>query len=437
VGHVQAIRRRAAQTATPLRGNPAFRRYFAGRVLSICGSTISPVAYAFAVLHIGGGTTGLGVVLAAAMVPQIVLLLVGGVIADRLPRARVLVASQAVAGIAQLGAAALVLGGRAQVWQLAVLAAVGGATTAFFTPAAQGVVPQIVAGEALREANALLRLVMNIAKVAGPAVGGVVVASAGPGWAIAWDGATFMASAAVLATLRVPLERSTRSRFLKDLRVGWWEFWSRPWLWIMVVQGAVGVLCWLVGFQLLGPVYASQRLGGAASWGLIASGLAAGLLGGSAVALLWRPRRVGPVVCAGIGSMALPLAAMASGAPWPLIAAAAAVTGVGLDVSIVSWSTLMQQRIPPDRLSRVTSYNTLGQILFVPVGYAVAGPVSEAAGVAVTLIACAGAIVVAAVAPLAVREIRLLAVPARAMRRPAEVPVAAGRQAPALAGRSV
>jgi hypothetical protein len=210
--------------------------------------------------------------------------------------------------------------------------------------------------------------------------------------------------------MQVPaLDRPSGRRVLDDLREGWSEFWSRRWLWIMVGQGSAGVLCWLVGFQLLGPVYAAEQLGGAAAWGLIASGFAAGLAGGSVVAMLWRPRLIGPVVCAGIGSMALPLAAMAGGAPWPWVAVAAAVTGVGLDVSIVSWSTLLQQQVAADRLSRVSSVNALGQILFAPVGYAAAGPVSEAVGVASTLAACAALITLAALVPLAAPEVRWLA----------------------------
>lgn len=425
------LRLGAARNAAAVRlwRNRAFRRYFCGRVLSTCGSAVSPVALAFAVLHTGGGASGLGVVLAASVIPQILLLLLGGVLADRLSRGRVLVVSQVLAGIAQLACAAVVLGGSARVWQLAALAAVGGATTAFFGPAAQGVLPQIVPAEQLRGANALLRLALNIAKVAGPAAAGVAVVAVGPGWAIAWDGLSFLASAAVLATVRVPLGRVRPSRLAADLGDGWREFVARRWLWVMVGQGSACVLAWLVGFQLLGPVYAASSLGGAAGFGLMASGFAAGLVSGSLVALWWKPQRAAVTVCCGLGSMALPLAAMTAQVPLPVLVAAMVVTGVGMDMSVVSWSAHVQRAIPNRLQARMSSLATLGQLLPVPVGYALAGPLAEALGVTAVLGGCVCLILAASAAPLLLAEIRLLGLPSAppvVAGRPVPVPAPAG-----------
>jgi hypothetical protein len=180
----------------------------------------------------------------------------------------------------------------------------------------------------------------------------------------------------------------------------------------MVVQGALVVPVWLVGYQLLGPVYGERFLGGAGLWGLVVAGFTGGLVAGATVALMWRPRLVGRVVCAGTGSLSLPLAAMAAAAPVPVLVAATAVAGTGLAVSMTMWSGLVQERIPADRLSRALSYSTLGQLVPVPFGYLLAGPVSRALGVRATLAGGALVIVLAAVVPLLIRQVRALALAA-------------------------
>ena len=167
-----------------------FRLLFFGRVVSIAGSAMAPVALAFAVLELDGSATDLGFVLALAILPQIFFLLVGGVIADRLPRHLVMVGSNLVAGAAQAVAAYLLLTGRAEIWHLAVIALVRAVASSFFFPASQGIVPQTVPTEKLQPANALLRLALNATNIGGAALGGLLVAAAGPGWAIGFDALT-------------------------------------------------------------------------------------------------------------------------------------------------------------------------------------------------------------------------------------------------------
>lgn len=368
---------------------------------------MAPIGLAFAVFRIGGGPGALGVVLAANVVPQVLLLLVGGVVADRLSRSRVMVWSNIVCAAAETAAVLLLVSGTARVWHLVAMSAVCGAVGAFFTPAAGGIVVEVVPAELRHAANALLKIGQNTVKVAGPALGGVLVAVIGPGWALGWDALTFAASALLFS--RIGLKSKTvkvRTGFTADLREGWDDFRSLRWLWVMVCQAAVIVPVWLAGYQLLGPVYGQQVLGGAAPWGVVVSGFTAGLVAGAALALMWRPRKVGLVVCVGTGSMAVPLAAMAAAVPLPVLVIAAGVAGTGLAVSMTVWASLVQERIPADRLGRTLSYSTLGQILPVPFGYLLAGPAAHLIGLRTTLAVGALVIAAAAVAPLALTQIR-------------------------------
>ena len=180
-----------------------FRLLFAGRVVSLAGTAIAPIALAFAVLDLTGSASDLGIVLAAGWMPQIVFILVGGVWADRLPRNVVMVGSNLLSGAAQGGVAFLLLTGRAELWHLVALGVARGVASSFFFPASQGLVPQTVSPGRLQQANALLRLSLNFTNIGGAALGGLLVAGVGSGWAIAFDGATYAASAAILARMRI------------------------------------------------------------------------------------------------------------------------------------------------------------------------------------------------------------------------------------------
>ncbi|MGW8700184.1 MFS transporter [Streptomyces eurythermus] len=397
---------RVREAGAPLAIRP-YRLHFTARLLSWTGSAVAPIGLAFAVLRIGGGPGALGVVLAASVVPQILLLLVGGVVADRLPRDRVMVWSNVVCAVAEAAAVLLLVSGTARVWHLVTMSAVCGAAGAFFTPAAGGIVVEVVAAELRHAANALLKIGQNTVKVAGPALGGVLVAVVGPGWALGWDALTFAVSALLFS--RISLKAKTvkvRTGFTADLREGWDDFHSRRWLWVMVCQGAVVVPMWLAGYQLLGPVYGQRVLGGAAPWGVVVSGFTAGLVAGAALTLMWKPRQVGIVVCAGTGSMAVPLAAMATTVPLLVLVVATAMAGTGLAVSMTVWASLVQERIPADRLGRTLSYSTLGQLLPVPFGYLLAGPASHLFGLRTTLATGALIITAAAIVPLAIAQVR-------------------------------
>jgi MFS family permease len=356
-----------------------------------------------------GSASELGFLLAVSVVPQVLFILVGGIWADRLPRHLVMVSTDLVMAAAQATVAVLLLTGTAELWHLLVTQLVRGTASAFFFPASTGLVPQVASAPRLQQANALLRLSMSGTSIFGSAAAGVVVALAGAGWAIAFDALTYLVSAIVLSRLRLPkTARIQAKNFLRELREGWSEFASRTWLWAIVIQFAFINAFAHGALLVLGPVVADRSLGGAGAWGLILAAEAAGLLVGGLIAL-----RVRPVRLLLVGTLAVLLAApeyvlLAQPSPVALIAAAALLTGIGIELFSVFWDTSLQQQIPLDRLSRVSSYDALGSIVFIPVGLAIAGPIADAIGVRETLYLAAAIVVVPTLLVLLVDDVRQL-----------------------------
>jgi MFS family permease len=377
-----------------------FRLLFAGRTISMAGTAMAPIALAFAVLDLTGSNTDLGIVLAARQIPVVLFLLIGGVVADRMQRHRVMVLSNVVSGASQLGTAALILTGRAEIWQLAVLAAVNGTSSAFFSPASGGVVPQTVPTRLLQQANATLRLGQNATNIVGAAIGGILVAAIGPGWAIAVDAASYGLAALALAAMHLPPGlRIEGSTMLHELREGWREFWSRAWLWAIVLQFGVVNAFQNGAIQVLGPGIAKEHLGGPAAWGLVLTATSVGFVSCGFLMLRWHPRRLLFVATLAVFPFALPLLALAVLAPLPLVLVAAFAAGFAVEIFGVLWETSMQQEIPQEKLSRLYAYDALGSLALTPLALVAIGPVAAAVGTKVTLIGCA-ILVVGATAPV-------------------------------------
>jgi MFS family permease len=370
---------------------------------------MAPIALAFAVLHLTGSKSDLGFVLAARSAPQIVFLLVGGIWADRLPRNQVMVASSLLSGASQGALATLLLTGNARLWHLLAISALNGTSSAFFFPASAGVVPQTVPPLMIQQANALVRLALNSSLVIGAAAGGGIVAAAGPGWAIAVDAATFGAGALFIGAMRLPaIERVESPNFLRELAEGWHAFRSRTWLWAIVLQFSVLNSAENGSFQVLGPVQAKAHFGGAGAWGAILACQAAGLILGGLMMLRIRPQRMLLVATFSILTLAVPLVLLGLPAPAAAVAAGAFAMGLGIEVFAVCWDTTMQQQIPGEMLSRVYSYDALGSLALIPLGFAIAGPVADAIGTRATLYAAAALVMGATVPVFGVREVREL-----------------------------
>ncbi len=384
-----------------------FRLLYAGQTISLLGDGMLIVALSFAVLDLTGSVSDLGFVVAASRAPLVLTVLAGGVVADRVSRRAVMVVADLVRMAALGVSAALLVAGDAQIWQLAALQVLVGTASGFFYPAATGLLPLTVRAEMLQQANGLRGLSEAAGKVLGPALGGVLVVGVGPGWAIAVDAASFGVSAVTLALLHLaPHVRELRQRFTRDLADGWREFRSRTWVWTMVVvAGAFGNL--FMAFMLvLGPQIASDDLGGAGAWAaILAVEGVGGLVGGLVVIGLRARRRLVAAVLAW-SVLAIPNALLALVAPLPVIAAGALVGGAGLAVGQALWDTTLQRHIPAASLSRVSSYDWFGSLLFNPIGLALAGPIAAAIGTPAALGLAAGWFVLSSAFLVALPPIR-------------------------------
>lgn len=392
-----------------------FALLLVARTVSVLGSSFAPVALAFGVLALPGATaTTLSAVLTAEALPMVAFMLVGGVIADRLPRQRVMMAGETLNAVAFSCLAAMLLTGWTPLPALVTGAALTGIATAVLFPALTGIIPDVVPADRLQTANALLGLGANVSRVAGVVLSGAVVVLLGGGWALAASGAMFALAAVLIAALRLtPAERAAAERHsvLADLRDGWREFVSRQWLWVVVAQFSVLVMAVQAAHGVLGPLVAKEHLGGAAAWSAVLAGEAVGMIGGVLVALRLRPRR--PILFATLLTVptALPYLLLGLGTPLWTIVAGAVVMGVCFDVFGVLWNTTMQREIPADSLSRVSSYDALGSLMFGPLGLLVAGPVAIVIGPRPALLGCAVIVVLSSLAALLSPGVRRLRAP--------------------------
>ncbi|BAJ32555.1 MULTISPECIES: MFS transporter [Kitasatospora] len=389
-----------------------YRIQTAATVVSGLGNAAAPIATAFAVLHSGAGWGGteVGYVALARTVPLVVLLLVGGAVADRLPRHLVMVGANLFNAGSQAVLAALVLCGQPSLWALVLLSAAGGAGQAFYAPAAEGVILQAVPPEHAAKAFSVFRMAMNGASIAGAALGGVLVAVVGPGWVLAADAACF----AVAAALRVGLEASAVERgparpgLVRELLVGWREFTARRWLWAIVAQFSVLNACVLAVEAVYGPVVAERRMGGAGAWGVAMAALSVGMVAAGPLMSRWQPRRLLLVGNGGVFLFGLPPLALALGWPLPLVAAAMFLAGVGTTVFLVGWMVALQQEVPEELLSRLSAYDSLGSFALLPLGTGLAGPAAAVFGLSGALWGCALVCAALAVLVLLVPEVRRL-----------------------------
>ncbi|GAB2812947.1 MFS transporter [Streptomyces daliensis] len=399
-----------------------FHLLTAAAVVTGLGSAGALIASAFAVLESGGSGTEVGLVAAARTVPLVLFLLVGGAVADRIPRHRVMVAANALNFLSQGAFGLLVLSGHAQLWQMMLLSALGGTGQAFFGPAAEGMVLSSVRGEGAGRAFAVFRVAMNGANIGGAALGGALVAAVGPGWVLLVDSLAFAVAGALRAFLdvsHVP-EREPGEGMLADLREGWREVVGRPWLWAVVLQFAVVNAVVAAAEAVYGPLVAEEHLGGARPWGIALGAFGAGTVCGALLLTRWKPRRLLLTGALSVFPLALPSAALAVPVSAPTLVAVMFVSGLAVETFAVTWMLALHQEIPEEKFSRVSSYDWLGSVAMVPLATSLAGPVESLVGRPTALWGCSALIVLLTAAVLCVPDVRNLR--RRSPAAPAPVP---------------
>jgi MFS family permease len=383
---------------------------YVAATISVVGDRFAFVALPFAVLAATGSLGEVGLVVAAETASRGLFLLVGGVMADRLRRSRVMVAADVVRAGCQAALAALVLTGHASLPALLALQAVHGAASAFFDPASTGLVAEVVPAAELQAANAQLSIGRGLATILGPVLAGFLVVVFSPGIALAVDAASFVVSAGFLLFVpgRAPAREADAEErgMLADLGDGFAELRARPWLIMIMTASGIALMAILGTLFVLGPAVASAKLGGADSWGLVVGAFGLGSVAGGIVALRVPARRqlraifsVALLTVPGILLLAVP-------APIPVLAAAMLASGIAMSYAGTVYEVVLQQWIPPEILARLASYDWLVTTVLSSLGLALAGWCAEWVGVRPTLIGAAAIVTIAAALPLASRVVR-------------------------------
>jgi MFS family permease len=398
-----------------LRTEPQFRLLFAGQVLSIIGDRVMLVALPFAVLEAGGSVSTVGLVVGAQLVPFLVFALVGGVISDRSDRRRVLIASDLVRLVVQAAGGLLLVTGEATPLTLGLLAAAFGAADAFFQPAMTGLLPHTVSHPGqLQPANALRGLTYSTASIVGPAVGGVLIAASGAGTAMLFDAGTFAVSVFFLLRLRAggraadEAGEASPPPFTAAMREGWQAIRSRRW-----IMSGLGAMCAyhaivLPAVYVLGPISVSEEHGGAGAWAAVVVAFGIGAVAGDVLLLRYRPPRALLVAGLALIVASCQAAVYGSGAPLAVMCVLQAVTAVGVTAFFTLWEVSLQEHVPGEALSRVSSFDYLAAAALMPAGTALAGPLADAVGVQEALLGMSAVGIVCALGFLAVREVREL-----------------------------
>src|SRR5215469_5402049 len=386
---------------------PAFRLLFSARAISYLGTYLAPIAVAFAILDLGGGATAIGLGFAAWTLAQVAMLAFGGVLGDRFPRRSVMVASDIASTVVRTVMGVLLVSGHAEVWELIALQACGGAAVAFYSPASYGLVREVVPEDLLQPANGMLAIARYAAFPLGAAIGGSIVALIGPGTALLVDAGTYATSAVLLSQIHVRSMAKAGAGFLRELREGWSAFVEQTWVWVLVIYVSLYFLITYAPFFVLGPYVAKHSMDGARSWAFVVTGEGIGALLGGLMGIRWRPRGR-PMVTTGLLLMvtAVQNLILAFHPTTFLLTLAATGAGFAFALGSVVWDTTLQRKVPPEKLARVASYAWMGAMVFLPAGYALAGPIAMAIGLKTYLVIAAGWIVVSTLFVVRLRAVR-------------------------------
>ena len=409
-----------------------FALVWSGQTISSLGDAAFTTAITWQVLLLTGSAAAIGIVVIAQTVPRLLLSLVGGVYADRLPRRLVMLVSDGGRMLAVGALAAFGLTGLLQFWHIVILAIVFGVSDAFFGPAYLSIPPQLVDVDALPSANSLTAISQQVTGLAGPAIAALCITLRGPSVAFAFDAFTFLVSAGTLILVRVPSlpvrapDNGTKSprkpTILQDIVGGLRYVFGKPWLWVGIAVfsvGNLGIAPLVVSLpKLVKDTYASGvwLLSAALIVGSVGSLLATVLVG----QMQHRPHRgfiiYGGGICGGLALALFGIPAVLAGVHVPLPAHAgiiavlvgSALFGAAISVINVLWFTNVQELVPADLLGRVNSIDWLGSFAFTPIGYALAGILSDRIGAALVFVGGGALLALLSLAGLSVKQVRTL-----------------------------
>ncbi|MCW2541106.1 MAG: major facilitator superfamily 1 [Frankiales bacterium] len=365
-----------------------FRLLWLSQSASMIGDALIIVAIGLYVTRLTGDAGDVGLVLAAYSIPLVLFLLFGGVLADRLPRQRVMVVTDVIRALLHGALAVLIATGTVRVWMMVIVGVFFGMAQAFFQPAYTGLVPQTVPEADIQSAQALGGVSRELAAFASPALATALVLGVGGAFAFGLDALTFAVSAAMLMRVR------SRSRgvhieggsVLFELRQGWTAVRERTWVLGTILAFSAALLLSLAPFLVLGATVAKQVYGTEAVFGFANAAWGVGTISGALIGLRWRPRRpmlTGMIVCS---PWPAAIALYGAGPPQLLLYPALAVAGLGIGLFGVWWETALAQRIPPQLLSRVSAWDWMGSLALLPLGYLLAGPVAQVVGEVTVLV---------------------------------------------------
>ncbi len=393
---------------SPLR-QTGFRRFFLGEAINNAGSSMSGIALAFAVLKISNSATALGLVAAAWTVPMVAFMLLGGALADRLPRATVLRGCNLVQGVVQSLAATLVLTHTAHIWELVVLQFLSGTAFAVSYPAFHGMVPILLPEPERKSAYLLLSQSEGGLRIVGPAVAGVLVAVTNSGWALAFDALTYFCAAYFLALLRLPMgERPERQESVIGDFVAGWSFalqlgWVIPVACLSLVYNAlVSGALWV-----LGPAIANNTIG-SAGWGFSLAAEALGLFLFAFVLSRVTIRR--PLIACQVGFVTIiaPMLVLGLWVHTAGLAVAFLITGCGMALINIAWNLVVQEKVPEGMLSRIMAIDGFFSFVAMPIGQLVIGPFNHAFGSRAVELGCVALTLITFVVGYTSRPLRSL-----------------------------
>ena len=387
-----------------------FLRLISARFISNLGNGLSPIALAYGVLSLNGATgRELSLVMSARIFPMIALMLFGGVIGDRFKRNRIVGGTDILGSSFVAISAISFIAGFASIPLLVIMGLLFGILNAMWWPAMSGVLPAIIPKEKLKDGNAVVGLLSNFGFVVGALIGGALVTLFGSGWALLVDALSFLIAGILVWHLDVPpMEDRERTSVIAELKDGWVEFKSRPWVVAMVITFTGINACFEAMVQVLGQLAFNEGTNGPRNWSMNLAGLTLGMICGGFIALkvhLQRPLFIAMVVITLSAAWDFSLAIKS---PFIFTLVAALIAGIAIEIYVVNWSTALQSHIPEESFSRVTAYDAFGSYALAPLGIVVAGPLAMYYGVHRVLWFTGGVTVICALLALLVKSVREL-----------------------------